>query len=77
MEATILGHLAMVLAAIGANNVLLLANTPTTLDDGLLALLIRGEIRGERNNTVELLEINHNAELFLNYITNLRKVQRL
>ena len=47
MEATILGHLAMVLTAIGANNVLLFTNAPTTLDDGLLALLIRGEIRGE------------------------------
>jgi hypothetical protein len=47
MEAAILGHLAMVLATIGANNVLLLANTPTTLNDGLLALLVRGEIRGE------------------------------
>ena len=47
MEAAILGHLAMVLAAIWANNVLLLTNTPTTFDDGLLALLIRGEIRGK------------------------------
>jgi hypothetical protein len=61
METSILGHLAVMLTTIGANNILLLTNTPTTLYDGLLALLIRGEIRCERDNAVELLEINHIA----------------
>ena len=46
METSILGHLAMMLATIWANNVLLVANTPTCLSDGLLALVIRVEIRG-------------------------------
>ena len=61
METTILGHLAMMLTAIRANNVLLLTDTPTTLNDGLLSLLIRSEIRGKGDNAVELLEINHIA----------------
>jgi hypothetical protein len=46
MVTSILGHLAMVLATIRANNVLLVTNTPTCLSDGLLALVIRGEVRG-------------------------------
>jgi aspartate/glutamate racemase len=40
METSILGHLAVMLATIGANNVLLCSNTPTALKDGLLALVI-------------------------------------
>jgi aspartate/glutamate racemase len=40
METSILGHLAVMLATIGANNVLLCSNTPTALNDGLLALVI-------------------------------------
>jgi hypothetical protein len=47
METTILGHLAMMLTTIRANNVLFLTNTPSTLYDGLLAFVIRGEIRCE------------------------------
>jgi hypothetical protein len=47
METSILGHLAVMLTAIRANNILLLTNTPTTLYDGLLAFVIRGEIRCE------------------------------
>jgi len=47
MEASILRHLAVMLTTIRANNVLLLTNTPTTLYDGLLAFVIRGEIRCE------------------------------
>ena len=44
METSILGHLAMMLTAIRTNNILLIANTPTCLSDGLLALCIRSEI---------------------------------
>jgi len=44
METSILGHLAMMLATIRTNNVLLIANTPTALNDDLLALLVRSEI---------------------------------
>ena len=47
METSILGHLAVMLTTIRANNVLPFTNTPTTLYDSLLALLIRGEIRCE------------------------------
>ena len=47
MKTSILGHLAVMLTTIGANNVLLLTNTPTTFNDGLLALVIRGKIRCE------------------------------
>jgi hypothetical protein len=38
---------------------------PSTLDDGLLALLVRIEIRGEGDNAIELLEIYHNTWSFL------------
>jgi hypothetical protein len=44
---SVLGHLAVMLATIGANNVLFIPTTPTTLYNGLLALLIRSEIRCE------------------------------
>jgi len=44
METSILGHLAVMFTAIRTNNVLFITNTPTTLYDGLLALLVRGEI---------------------------------
>jgi hypothetical protein len=44
---SILGHLAVVLATIRANNVLLVTNAPTCLSDGLFALVIRVEIRCE------------------------------
>ena len=76
VETSVLGHLAVMFTTIRANNVLLLTDTPTTLNDGLLALLVRSEIRCERDNVVELLEINYNTELFF-YTENLRKVQRL
>ena len=59
METTILGHLAVMLTAIRANNVLFITNTPTALYDGLLALLVGSEIRCEEDDAVELLEINH------------------
>ena len=44
VETSILGHFAMMLTAIRTYNVLFIANTPTTLNDGLLALLVRSEI---------------------------------
>ena len=59
---TILANNAMMTTAIWANNITI---TPSAFDDGLLALVFSGEIRGKGNNAVELLEINHNAELFL------------
>ena len=72
-ELTILAYNTMMTTTVGAYDITV---SPTTFDDGLLALLVRVEIRGEGDNTVELLEINHNAELFLNCITKIRKVQR-
>ena len=45
-------------ATIGAYDITV---SPSTLNDGLLALLVRVEIRGEGDNAVELLEINHIA----------------
>jgi hypothetical protein len=40
VETSVLGHLAVMFTTIRANNVLFIPNTPTTLYNGLLALVI-------------------------------------
>ena len=60
-ELSIFANNAMVSTTIRANNVTI---RPTWLDDGLLALLVRGEVRCKGDNTVELLEIYHNTWSF-------------
>jgi hypothetical protein len=46
---------------------------PTWLYDGLLALLVRGEVWGKGDNAVELLEIYHIFEVF--YLKSNTKIQ--
>lgn len=55
-ELAVLANGTMVSSAIGTYNVTV---SPTRLDDGLLALCVRGEVGREGNDVVELLEINH------------------
>jgi hypothetical protein len=61
-ELTILANNAMVSTTIRAYNVTI---RPTAFDDGLLALIVRGEVRCERNDAVEFLEVYHILEVFL------------
>jgi hypothetical protein len=59
---TVLASHTVMTTTVGANHITI---RPTTLDDGLLALLVRVEIRGEGDNAVELLEIYHNTWFFI------------
>ena len=57
-ELTILASHTVMTTAVGAYYITI---SPSTFDDGLFALLVRVEIRGEGDNAVELLEIYHVA----------------
>ena len=49
---------------------------PAGLDDGLLTLLVRGEVGGEGEDAVEILETNHCCTVFTVQIYDfLRKKQ--
>jgi hypothetical protein len=61
-ELTVLASHTVMTTTVGAYYVTV---RPSTLDDGLLALLVRIEIRGEGDNAIELLEIYHNTWSFL------------
>ena len=61
-ELTVLASHAVMTATVRTNNITI---RPTTFDDGLLALLVRVEIRGEGDNAIELLEIYQNTWSFL------------
>jgi hypothetical protein len=61
-ELTVLASHAVMTTTVGAYYITI---RPTTLDDGLLAFLVRVEIRGEGDNAIELLEIYHNTWSFL------------
>ena len=59
---TILAYHTVMTTAVGANDITV---SPTRFDDGLLALLVRVEIRGEGDNAVEFLKVYHNTWSFL------------
>ena len=61
-ELTVLAYHTVMTTTVGANDITI---SPTTFNDGLLALLVRVEIRGEGDNAVEFLEIYHNTWSFL------------
>jgi hypothetical protein len=61
-ELTVFASHTVMTATVRTNNITI---SPSTFDDGLLALLVRGEIRGEGDNAIELLEIYHNTWSFL------------
>ena len=63
-ELTVLASHTVMTTTVWAYNILVITDTPTRFDDGLLALVISSEIRGERDNAVELLEINHVAIVY-------------
>ena len=63
-ELTVLASHTVMTTTVWAYNILVITDTPPRFDDGLLALVISSEIRGERDNAVELLEINHIAIVF-------------
>ena len=57
METPVLGHLAVVLSAIRADNVTVF---PSAVDDGFPTLLVGVEVGCERDDVVELAEVYHN-----------------
>jgi hypothetical protein len=61
-ELTVFASHTVMTATVRTNNITI---SPSTFDDGLLALLVRVEIRGEGDNAIELLEIYHNTWSFL------------
>ena len=61
-ELTVLASHTVMTTTVWAYNITV---SPSTLYDGLLALLVRVEIRGEGDNAVEFLKVYHNTWSFL------------
>ena len=63
---SVLAFYAMVLTAVGANNIVLL---PTGITDNPTALVFRIKVVGEFENAIESAEVYHIAQVFLHIYT--------
>ena len=68
-EPAVSTFMTVVLTAVGANNILLVTDSPTGINDCLTAFVLGAEINSNRIKGVEFAEINHNPLVLCLHLT--------